>query len=821
MSALRRCDGCIENPMLGRRSGKVSVMRQMNVLLAGIAGLAALAATASPVARADASNPSPAGLPAHPGTVQVLPGETSPSQIFNQSDLPLQAGVVAGAQAGKLLHPKIDLGTRTPIHVPASGTGASNTSNGTAAPAAPRDPEILGFAQAGEVTSGDWQSDFRLADLTTIAYDSLNLNTNGTVIQDSGYQGWWSAQMSSLINAAHAAGDRVVLTITMNNSSIETLVGSESNRQTAITNIVEQLQSRGGDGVNIDFEGLIPAVVPSDFTTFVGELQYALRTLVPAQSYLTVDTYASSAQGGTMMNISGLRPYVDAFDVMDYDVDYGQTLPNDPLNPVNYTAYSDSQVVKAYLSEVPGYQVILGIPYYGYAYSTTGEGFNAPRGGDNGISAVPYYNILSDFTCTTESGSPDGLVRNWDAPSETPWAAWNSPSPGDTCGADHGSYRELYYDNAQSLGDKYALVNSDGLRGIGIWALGYDSGSSDLWNAITQNFSVAHGASTTPTAPGPGVPVGLGGGPLGGAPQAVSWGPNFDDVFWEGTDGGLWHMWEVGGQWYGPASLSRAGVMASNPSVVSWGAGEIDVFWKGTDGNLWHAYYGSGSWHSAQDLGMGPLGSPPDAVTWGPGELDVFWAGTGSPTLWHASYSGGWHGPIQMPGASTVAGTPYPVSWGVGNEEVFWKGTDGSLWQDYYVNGWVGSASLGFGGLGSDPQPMTFGTGLLDVFWRTTGGGVSQAYYANGWHGSYSLGASDVSSLPDVVEPSAGDIDAFWEDTSANLDHAFYAGGWYGPFLVGDGPMGSAPSVASWGNGHMDIFWKGTDGNLWTASFSS
>jgi hypothetical protein len=487
---------------------------------------------------------------------------------------------------------------------------------------------------------------------------------------------------------------------------------------------------------------------------------------------------------------------------------------------VNYTAYSDTQVVNAYLALVPGYQIILGIPYYGYAYSTTGEQFNAPRGGDNGISAVTYSGVLADFACT--AGSPDNLQGpSWDPTSETPWAAWNSPSGTDPCGGNHGSDRELYYDNAQSLGDKYALVNSDGLRGIGIWALGYDSGSSDLWNAITQNFSVAHGASTTPTAPGPGVPVGLGGGPLGGTPQAISWGPNFDDVFWEGTDGGLWHMWEVGGQWYGPASLSRAGVMASNPSVVSWGVGEIDVFFKGTDGNLWHAYYGSGSWHSAQDLGMGPLGSAPEAVTWGPGELDVFWAGTGSPTLWHASYSGGWHGPIQMPGVSTVAGTPYPVSWGVGNEEVFWKGTDGSLWQDYYVNGWVGSSSLGFGPLGSDPQPMTFGTGLLDVFWRGTDGEVWQGYYANGWHGPYSLGASDVSSLPDVVESSAGDIDVFWEDTSANLDHAFYAGEWYGPFLVGDGPMGSAPSVASWGNGHMDIFWKGTDGNLWTASFSS
>jgi hypothetical protein len=816
--------------MLLRPSGKVSLMRRMSLLLAGVTGLAALAATASPVVVADASTPSPAGLPAHPGTVQVLPGETSPSQIFDQSDLPLQAGIAPGVQAGKLLHPKIDLGTRTPIPVSTGGSGASNgaelpaTSEGTAAPAAPRDPEILGFAQVGEVTSGDWQSDFRLADLTTIAYDSLNLNTNGTVIEDSGYQGWWSAQMTSLINAAHSAGDRVVLTITMDNSSIETLVGSESNRQTAITNIVEQLESRGGDGVNLDFEGLIPAVVPSDYTTFVGELQYALRTLVPTQSYLTVDTYASAAQGGTMMDISALRPYVDAFDVMDYDVDYGQTLPNDPLNPVPYTAYSDSQVVKAYLSLVPGYQIILGIPYYGYVYSTTGEGFNAPRGGDGDVSAVTYSGILADFACTT--GAPDNLQGpSWDTPSETPWAAWTSPASGatppDPCGGNHGSDRELYYDNAQSLGDKYALVNSDGLRGIGIWALGYDSGSSDLWNAITQSFSVAHGASTTPTAPGPGVPVGLGGGPLGGAPQAVSWGPNFDDVFWEGTDGGLWHMWEVDGQWYGPASLSRSGVMASNPSVVSWGAGEIDVFFKGTDGGLWHAYYGSGSWHAAQDLGMGPLGSPPEAVTWGPGDLDVFWAGTGSPSLWHAYYSSGWHGPVQMPGVSTVAGTPYPVSWGPGNEEVFWKGTDGSLWQDYYVNGWVGPGSLGFGGLGSDPQPMTFGTGLLDVFWRTTGGGVSQAYYANGWHGTYSLGASAVSSLPDPVEPSAGDIDVFWEDTSANLDHAFYAGGWYGPFLVGDGPMGSAPSVASWGNGHMDIFWKGTDGNLWTASFSS
>ncbi len=292
------------------------------------------------------------------------------------------------------------------------------------------------------------------------------------------------------------------------------------------------------------------------------------------------------------------------------------------------------------------------------------------------------------------------------------------------------SDRELYYDNAQSLGDKYQLVNRDWLRGIGIWALGYDSGSSDLWNAISANFTVSHSPDPADCRPGPGSPVGLGGGPLGGSPEAVSWGPSFDDVFWRGTDGGLWHMWEIDGRWYGPGSLSGPGVMASNPSVVSWGPGEIDVFWKGTNGGLWHAYYGGGVWHAARNLGMGPLGSAPEAVTWGPGQLDVLLGGRrAAPRSGMRTTRSGWHGPVQMPGVTTVAGTPYPVSWGVGNEEVFWKGTDGNLWQDYYVNGWVGAESLGDGPLGSDPQPMSFGVGLLDVFWRGTDGGVWHAYY--------------------------------------------------------------------------------------------
>jgi hypothetical protein len=47
----------------------------------------------------------------------------------------------------------------------------------------------------------------------------------------------------------------------------------------------------------------------------------------------------------------------------------------------------------------------------------------------------------------------------------------------------------LYYDNVQSLGVKYDLVNSSGIRGTGVWALGYDGGAPELWSELSTYFS--------------------------------------------------------------------------------------------------------------------------------------------------------------------------------------------------------------------------------------------------------------------------------------------------------------------------------------------
>jgi spore germination protein YaaH len=371
---------------------------------------------------------------------------------------------------------------------PQSLRTARATVGGAATPAASRasDPsvrEVLGFAQSGEISSGAWKADLRFDLVTTVAYFGINVNGDGSLVSsDAGYATWQSQAATDLINAAHAAGDRVVLTVkAFNNATIASVSGSESNRQAAIANIIHQIGARSADGVNVDFEGT-NSLVASSFTQFVAELRSALSAQLPNSAYLTVDTYASAASGGTMFDIAHLSQYVDAFDVMAYDITSPGSSHAGPVAPLNGMTYADANTVSAFLSLVPASKVILGVPYYGYKWSVTQPSAQAPTTAT--ATADTYSDVQADLACATQ------LTQHWDSTFATPWATWWSPATGDPCAGNHNSWRELYFDNAQSLGDKYDLVTSHDLRGVGIWSLGYDSGYPDLWNEIALKLTV-------------------------------------------------------------------------------------------------------------------------------------------------------------------------------------------------------------------------------------------------------------------------------------------------------------------------------------------
>jgi len=74
--------------------------------------------------------------------------------------------------------------------------------------------------------------------------------------------------------------------------------------------------------------------------------------------------------------------------------------------------------------------------------------------------------------------------RNYDSIEQSAWTTYQLTCP--TGGIQ--VWRELYYDDAQSLGVKYDMINYWNLRGMGIWALGYDAGHPEMANLIAAKF---------------------------------------------------------------------------------------------------------------------------------------------------------------------------------------------------------------------------------------------------------------------------------------------------------------------------------------------
>jgi spore germination protein YaaH len=580
--------------------------------------------------------------------------------------------------------------------------------------------------------------------LSTVAYFGLDVNPDGTfATQGGGWNGWNSADLTAMINAAHSAGDRVVLVIKTFNDGTINNVTTTGARQTLIQQTIAAIASKNLDGVNVDFEGsgspLFPDI-PVGITTLMTEMSTAVHARWP-QAEVSIDTYAGAASwDGGIFRIRDLAPVVDAMFVMAYDSVF-ENMPGlaGPQSPMTHWTFNNTDDVAQYLSKAPASKIILGLPYYGYKWSTVNGNPNSPV--TSKATAETYSDILWELSCGHLA-----LTNGWDAYGQSPWAAWWSPSSGDPCtpGGNLGSPRELYYDNAASLGIKYDLVNSKNLRGAGMWTLGMDSGFPDLWNELALKF--------TPTTPWSTL-----GGLLIQAPAASSSGATRKDVFVIGTDSGLYQRTWDGTSWGG--WLPLGGRLTSRAAAVSWGPNRIDVFGRGTDGALYHRWWDTAGWHPWEGLG-GNLLTGAAVASWGTGRLDVFGVGTDN-GLYHKWFdSGGWHDWEGLGGRITA--DPGAIAAGPSRVDVFGRGTDNALYHRWLdTSGWHGWEGLG-GYFISGPTASSCTAGHLDVF--AVGSDSALYRIANtgaGWGQWQGLGGQWTSDPSAVCPPTTTSVDLF------------------------------------------------------------
>jgi spore germination protein YaaH len=72
----------------------------------------------------------------------------------------------------------------------------------------------------------------------------------------------------------------------------------------------------------------------------------------------------------------------------------------------------------------------------------------------------------------------------YDTIEKSAWTVWRY-QPCSTCTS---QWRQLYFDSVRSLGAKYELVNRKGLRGAGVWALGFEGSRPELYSLLKRKF---------------------------------------------------------------------------------------------------------------------------------------------------------------------------------------------------------------------------------------------------------------------------------------------------------------------------------------------
>jgi spore germination protein YaaH len=357
-------------------------------------------------------------------------------------------------------------------------------------PGVPR-REVMGFAPYWALTQeGRWRYDL----MTTVAYFGVDVTRDGHIDMspgNPGWKGWNSQQLVAVIDAAHRSGVRVVLVIKQfDEASIHDIVTDPATTRMAAASVVKLLAARNLDGVNVDFEGRAAPNFPGmqdGVVAFMGELGREVHQW-RGDATVTIDTYSGAASwDGGIFNIGRLAPVVDAFFVMAYDMAPSNSCcragPGAPLG--GYSPYNDQVAVTQYLSRAPASKVILGVPLYGNKWSTRDASPNSAT--TSGPEPDSYADAMADIRCAQDHHL-QLAGPSWDAPAGTRWFAWVSPARDDPCGGNRNGWRELYYEDPDSLALKYDLVVSSNLRGAGLWALGYEGGMPEPWNVLSAKL---------------------------------------------------------------------------------------------------------------------------------------------------------------------------------------------------------------------------------------------------------------------------------------------------------------------------------------------
>ena len=254
-----------------------------------------------------------------------------------------------------------------------------------------------------------------------------------------------------MITAALNSGASPVLTLTpfgpdghFNNLLITTLVNNEEIIQTLLSNLLSTLLEKGFQGVDIDFEYILPEdrIPFADFVAQVREFlsPYGFHVSVALAPKTSDDQQGVLYEG---KDYALLGSAADSVLLMTYEwgYTYGPPMAVAPINKVR-------EVVDYAVTRIAPAKIDLGIPNYVYDWTLPYV---------RGTSAAKVIGNVEAVQIAVSAGVP----IQFDEVAMSPFFRYEKD------GLEH----EVWFEDVRSIREKFSLLPAYGLRGMGYWQI--------------------------------------------------------------------------------------------------------------------------------------------------------------------------------------------------------------------------------------------------------------------------------------------------------------------------------------------------------------
>lgn len=299
--------------------------------------------------------------------------------------------------------------------------------------------------------------------LTHIAYFGCNIDPTGGI---RSFNGWDTTNFVSYVKSQKPQC-KVLLTAACFGKSVDTLLKNSSSQESLIQKLSEAVTEKKADGICIDFEE-ISGENRDRFSAFITKLSLNFR-----QQNLIVSLTLPAVDSARSFDVGVLSRSVDFYILTGYDYFGSFSRFSGPVAPlVTKTGWINNSIeasVNYYLeNKVNPSSLLLGVPYFGALWETKDSAI--PSRTTSFLGYRPYNHDLSMLKKLRHDTLLKVSYFNYHEQNKN-------------------LYRQFWLDDVYSLGTKYDFVLQKKLGGIGIWALGFDSGSNDLWELLKIKFS--------------------------------------------------------------------------------------------------------------------------------------------------------------------------------------------------------------------------------------------------------------------------------------------------------------------------------------------